>query len=79
MCVRSIQYLNYGGQESKNKFAIYDSVTLEQGQVHQTWYKLVNPKQGCNNAKFEKPCLNNVRSFVKSGNKSIISLEYVRK
>ena len=40
---------------------VYDSdtnVTLKQGQGHQTWYELEDPKQGHNNAKFEKPCLN---------------------
>ena len=39
----------------KKQFAIYDSdtpVTLKQGQDHQTWYKLVDPKQGYNYAKF---------------------------
>ena len=40
------------------------------------------PKQGYNNAKFEKPCLNSVHEknnnevFVKSGNTSIILFEY---
>ena len=35
-------------------------VTLEQGQGHQTWYELVDPKQGYDYAKFEKPCMNSV-------------------
>ena len=35
-------------------------MTLKQGQGHQTWYELVDPKQGYNNAKFEKPRLNSV-------------------
>ena len=38
------------------QLAVYDSdapVTLKQGQSHQTWYELVDPKQGYNNAKFE--------------------------
>ena len=35
-------------------------VTLKQGQGHQTWYELVDPSQGYNNAKFEKPHLNSV-------------------
>ena len=35
-------------------------VTLKQGQGHQTWYELVESKQGYNNAKFEKSCLNSV-------------------
>ena len=50
--------------KNQNKqFAVYDSdtpVTLKQGQGHQTWYELEDPKQGHNNAKFEKPCLNSV-------------------
>ena len=66
--VRSIQRLNYGGKDSlkqTNKqtkkqtyilFAVYESdtpVTLQQGQGHQTWYDLVDQKQGYHNAKFE--------------------------
>ena len=42
----------------KKQFAVYDSdtpVTLKQGQGHQTWYELVDPKQGYNHAKFERP------------------------
>ena len=83
----TIQYLNYRGQESKEQFVAYDSptpVTLKQGQGHQTWYKLVETKQGYNNAKFEKPYSNSVcerakdKVFVKSRNMSIISLEYVQ-
>ena len=60
-------------------------MTLKQGQGHQTWYELVDPKQGYNNAKFEKPRLNSVcekvsdKVFVKSGNMTVISLEYVQK
>ena len=53
----------YGEQKSKKQFAIYDcdtSVTLTQGQGHQTRYELVDPKRGYNNAKFEKPCFNSV-------------------
>ena len=70
------------------QFAIYDAdirVTLKQGQGHQTWYELENPNQGYDNTKFEKPCLNSVREkandgvSVRSGNMSIICLEYVRK
>ena len=47
-----------------NQFAVYDSdtlVTLTKGQRHQTWYELVDPTQGCNNAKFRKPGLKTVR------------------
>ena len=67
---------------------VYDSdkpVTLKQGQGHQTWYKLVATKQSYNNAKLEKSRLDSVREkandnfFVKSGNASIISLEYGQK
>ena len=88
MYVRTIQHLNCGGQKFTIFFAIYDSdtpVTLKQGQGHQTWFELVDPRQGYNNAKFEKPSLNSVFEkandtvFVKSGNMSIISLKYVRK
>ena len=61
----------------KKQSAVYDSdtpVTLKQGQGHQTWYELVDPKQGCNNGKFEKPHLKlnsvqekaNDKVFVKS-------------
>ena len=45
-------------QESKKHFAVYNSdtpVTLKQGQGQQNWYKLVDPEQDYNNAKFEKP------------------------
>ena len=36
-------------------------MTLKKGQAHQTWYKLVDSKQGYNNAKFEKHGLKSVR------------------
>ena len=36
-------------------------MTLKQGQGHQIWYKLVDPKQDHNSAKFEKHSLNSVR------------------
>ena len=48
MYVSTIQHLNYSGQESKKQFAVYDSdtpVTLKQGQSHQIWDELVDPKQ----------------------------------
>ena len=51
--IRTIQHLNQGGQESEIQFAIYDSDTsliLKQGQGHQTWYELLDPTQGYNNA-----------------------------
>ena len=56
--LRTIQCLNYGGQEPKTQFAVYDSdtpVTLKQGKGHQTWYKIVNPKQVHNNTKIKTP------------------------
>ena len=55
--VRKLQPLNYGEQESKKQFAVYDSntpVILKQGYGHQTWYPLVYSKQGYNNAKIEE-------------------------
>ena len=88
MYVRTREHFNYGGQQPKKQLAVYGSdtpVTLKQGQSHQTWYALVDPKQGYDNAKFEKPHLNNVcendnnKGLVKSRNTSIISLEYERK
>ena len=54
-----------------------------QPKSYQTRYELLDPKQGYNHAKFEKPSLNsvhqktNVKTLVKSENMSIISLEYV--
>ena len=60
-------------------------MTLKQGQGHQTWYELVHPKKGRNNAKFEEPRSNSVcntvndKVFVKSRNMSIISIGYVQK
>ena len=48
-------------------------------------YAPVDPKQGYNHAKFERPCVKcvpkeaNVKVFVKSENMSIISLEYMQK
>ena len=83
-----IIHINYGEQESKKQFSVYDSdipATLKQGQGHQTWYELVDPKQGYNKTHFEKPHLNSVcesandKGFAKSENASIISLECVCK
>ena len=59
-------------------------------QCHQTWYKLVDHKQGYNlykynNAMLEEPCLNSIHEkannkvFVKSRNTLIISFEYVQR
>ena len=36
-------------------------VILKQDQDHQTWYDLIEPKQGYNHAKFERPPLNSIR------------------
>ena len=38
---------------------------MKQGQGHQTWYELVDSKQGYNKAKFEKPHLNSVHEKAK--------------
>ena len=49
--------------KTKKQFAVYDSdtsVTLNQGQGHKIWYEVADPKQGFNNAKFEKLCLKSV-------------------
>ena len=49
--------------ESRKQLAVYDSdttVTFEQGKGHQTWYELVDYKQGYNKAKFEKSPLNSI-------------------
>ena len=52
---------------------------------HQSWYELLGPEQGYDHTKFERPPINsicqkaNIKVFVKSGNMSIISLEYVQK
>ena len=57
---RVIQHLNSSGQESQKQFAVYDSdtpVTWKQGQGQQTWYELVDSKQGYNNARLTKMLL----------------------
>ena len=51
--------------------AVYHSdtaVTLKYGQGHQTWYELVDPKQGYNYAKFKILPLHSVyqKAHVKS-------------
>ena len=77
MYVRTAQRLNWGGQESKKLFAVYDfdtPMTLQHCQGHQTWYELADPKKDYNDGKFEKPHLNSVHEkvnnkvFVKSEN-----------
>ena len=60
-------------------------VPLKYGQGYQTWYKLLEPEQGYNHAKFERLPLNSVRQKAnikffcqkQKKNTSIISLEYV--
>ena len=39
---------------------ILTHLTMKQGQGHQSWQELVDPKQGYNKAKFGKPRLNSV-------------------
>ena len=77
---RTIQRLNYSRQESKkkNQSAVYDSdtvVTLKQGQVHYTWYELVDPRKHTNSNNVESQQL----KFLPNQETSIISLEYVQK
>ena len=63
MYVATVHHLNYSGQESKKQLAVYDSdtsVTLKYSQGHQTWYELLDPKQGYNHAKFERSSYNSV-------------------
>ena len=55
-------------------------MTLKHGQGHQTWYALVDPKQGYNPAKFARPHFNSEKistQFFCQGYMSIISLEYM--
>ena len=57
---------NYSGQESEKQFTVYisnTSVTLKQGQGHQT-YNYVDPKQGYNHAQFERSPFK-IRKYVK--------------
>ena len=73
--------LNYRGQESK-----MCNVIFKQSQGHETWNDNVDPKQGYNQAKFERSRDNGVREkgnvkgvlfvcfFFKCENMSIISL-----
>ena len=63
MYAATVQPLNNSRQEPKKQFAVNYSeipVILKWGQRHQTWYKLVDPKQGYNQAKFKKPHFNSV-------------------
>ena len=88
MYIRTIQYYTTVDKNLKKQFAAYHSytaVTFKQGQDHQTLCDLLDPMQGYNKAKFEQPHLKlnsvhekaNNKVFVKSGNMSIISFEYM--
>ena len=57
MYARIIQHFTMMNKNLKNilQFIILTHVTLKQGQGQQNWYKLVDPEQDYNNAKFEKP------------------------
>ena len=69
------------------QFAVYDSdisVTMKKGQDHETWYELLDPKQGYNQAEFERPPLNSVPPKKKKptlkvflSNQNTYSFEYV--
>ena len=48
-------------------------MTLKQGQSHKPWHKLVDPKQGYNNAMFEKNCLQSVHE--KANDKVFVNQE----
>ena len=54
--VRTIQRLNYSGQEHTRH-----TCDLETRSRSSNLVQLLDTKQGYNNAKFEKPCLNSVR------------------
>ena len=50
-------------RKQTTQFAVYISdtpVTLKESQGHQTYNENVHPKQGYNNAKFERSCFNGV-------------------
>ena len=52
--VATIQYLKLDKNHRKLHFYYTDTcVTLKQGQIHQTWYELVDRKQNYNRAKLE--------------------------
>lgn len=90
MYVTIIQHLNYTGQEVLKhnlQFTFLMKLWIEAGhdQGHQTWNESEDPKEGYNLAKFERPQLKSVKEkanvlvVVKSGNTSIIFLEYMEK
>lgn len=82
MYVATIQRLDYSGPESKNHNLQF-LIALRQGQGHWTWYELVDLQQGNKHANLKdlnSVCeKNDVKVSVKSGNTSLIYLEYVRK
>ena len=50
----------------KKQFAVHETdrpVTLKQGQGHQTWYGLVDPKHGFHNAQFQLKSDKNIKIF----------------
>ena len=63
MYVATIQHLLQRTRIQNMQFAVYISdtiVTLKQSQGHQTYSDKLDPKQGYNHAKFERPCFNSV-------------------
>ena len=61
VCKNHTTFKLWWDKNLKKQFAVHDSdtpVTKKQGLGHQAWYELVDLKQGYNDAKFEKPCLN---------------------
>ena len=72
-------------ETSKRSDDSHSGAKLKKGQGHQAWYELADPKQGYNNAKFEKLRLNSVREkpmiifLVRSGNMSMIFLEMCKR
>ena len=91
----SVGFFFNAGQESKHthkkanknppQYAVYPCdtpITLKQCQGHQAWNRLIDPEQGCNHAKFERPHINsvcektNMKVFLSQQERSMISLEY---
>ena len=74
-------------KKKKKALSVYDfdiPVTVKQDDDHETWYTLLDPKQGYNHSKFERPLKivrqkANVKVLVQAENTSIISNEYVQK
>ena len=78
--------LNHSGQGSKNNLQILILIylTLKGHQGHQSCNELLDPEQGYNHTKFERPPVNsvcqraNIKVLVISENMSMTSLEYVQ-